>query len=103
VAVSPQSLTEDELNEFIMTRLTISGIDLTLLPVTPDPVTGAPTQDQALASMRSFILSDPPAINSWRPKAAAGGADPNALSQELSPPLEYPSITQAWTGQVVPQ
>lgn len=103
MAVSPQSLTEDQLNEFIMTRLAISGIDLTLLPSTPDPATGAPTQAQALASLRSFILSDPPAINSWRPQPAAGGADPSALSQELSPPLEYPSITQAWTGQVVPE
>ena len=98
MTVSPSSLTVDQLNEFIVTRLTVSGIDLSLLPTAPDPVTGAPTQEQALASLRSFVLSNPPVINSWRP-TAPGGADPDALSQELSPPLEYPSITEAWTGQ----
>jgi hypothetical protein len=34
------------------------------------------------------------------PPPTTTGADPNALSQEASPPLEYPSITQAWTGLV---
>jgi len=46
------------------------------------------------------VLSNPPVINSWRPAAAAAGADPAALSQEVSPLLEYPSIMQAWTGLV---
>jgi hypothetical protein len=99
MAVTPSSLTADQLNAFIVARLTISGIDLSLLPTVPDPVTGAPTQAQTLASLRSFVLSNPAVINSWRP-LAAGGADPDALSQELSPPLEYPSITEAWTGRV---
>jgi hypothetical protein len=100
VPVDPSTLTTDQLNALITARLVISGIDLTLLPTTPDPVTGAPTQAQALAALRSFLLSNPPAINSWRPAATTTGADPNALSQEASPPLEYPSITQAWTGLV---
>jgi hypothetical protein len=95
----PSSLTVDQLNAFIEARLTVSGIDLSLLPTDPDPVTGAPTQAQTVASLRSFVLSNRPVINSWRP-VAAGGADPGALSQEVSPPLEYPSITEAWTGQV---
>ncbi|GIH15708.1 hypothetical protein [Rugosimonospora africana] len=99
MAVDPSSLTTDQLNAYIVARLTVSGIDLTLLPTTADPVTGAPTQAQALASLRSFVLNNPTAINSWRPVPAAG-ADADALSQELSPPLEYPSIAQAWTGQV---
>lgn len=98
MSVSPATLTTDQLNALITARLVISGIDLSLLPTTPDPVTGAPTQSQVLASLRSFLLSNPPAINSWRPAATATGADPAALSQEASPPLEYPSITQAWTG-----
>ena len=97
--VDPSTLTTDQLNALITARLVISGIDLTLLPTTPDPVTGAPTQAQALV-LRSFLLSNPPAINSWRPTATTTGADPNALSQEASPPLEYPSIAQAWTGLV---
>jgi hypothetical protein len=100
MAVDPSTLTTDQLNALITARLILSGIDLSLLPTTADPVTGAPTQAQALASLRSFLLSNPPAINSWRPAAPGGGADPNALSQEVSPPLEYPSITEAWTGQV---
>jgi hypothetical protein len=99
MSVNPSSLTTDQLNALITARLVISGIDLSLLPATPDPVTGAPTQAQVLASLRSFLLGNPPAINAWRPTATATGADPNALSQQASPPLEYPSITQAWTGQ----
>jgi hypothetical protein len=100
VSVDPSTLTTDQLNALITARLVISGIDLTLLPTTPDLVTGAPTQAQALAALRSFLLSAPSAINSWRPVATTTGADPNALSQEASPPLEYPSIAQAWTGLV---
>ncbi len=97
--VDPSTLTTDQLNALITARLVISGIDLSLLPTTPDPVTGAPTQAQVLSSLRSFLLGNPPVINSWRPTATGGGADPLALSQEAAPPLEYPSITQAWTGQ----
>src|SRR5215470_5221801 len=97
MAVGPSSLTTEQLNAFIIARLTISGIDINLLPTEPDPVTGAPTQTQTLNSLRSFLLNNPAAINGWRP-TATGPADPDALSQELSPPLEYPSITEAWTG-----
>jgi hypothetical protein len=50
--------------------------------------------------MRTFIRTNPAVINTWRP------ADPQAtpdtapmLSQMLYPPLEYPSITEAWTGK----
>jgi hypothetical protein len=100
MAVDPSTLTTDQLDVLITTRLILSGIDMSLLPTTPDPVTGAPTQAQALASLRSFLLTNPPAINSWRPPAPSGGADPDALSQEMSPPLEYPSISEAWSGQV---
>jgi hypothetical protein len=88
----PAQLTTDQLNALITARLVLSGIDLSLLPTTADPVTGAPTQAQALASLRSFLLGNPPVINAWRP-----AADSDALSQEMSPPLEYPSITEAWT------
>ena len=98
MAVDPSTLTTDQLNTLITSRLILSGIDLTLLPTAPDPVTGAPTQAQTLASLRSFLLSNPGAINSWRPTAS--GANAAVLSQELSPPLEYPSITEAWTGKV---
>lgn len=99
--VDVSSLTIDELETFITTRLIMSRIDLSQLPTVADPVTGAPTQAQALASLRSFVLATPEAINSWRPAApAVSGVDPLILSQEVSPPLEYPSIAQAWTGLV---
>jgi hypothetical protein len=91
MAIGPSSLSTDELNAFIVARLAVSGIDLSLLPTTPDPVSGAPTQAQALASLRSFILGTPAAISGWRPSADA------VQSQQLAAPLEYPSITEAWT------
>jgi hypothetical protein len=91
MAIGPSSLSTEELNAFIVARLAVSGIDLSLLPTTPDPATGAPTQAQALASLRSFLLGTPAAINGWRPAADL------AQSQQLAPPLEYPSITEAWT------
>lgn len=102
MSVSPANLTDDQLNAYIKARLVISGIDLSLFPATPDPVTGAPTQDQVLSSLRGFVRTNPAVINTWRP------ADPKAtaqnaamLSQMLYPPLEYPSITEAWTGKAV--
>lgn len=98
--VSPADLTDDQLNAYIKARLVISGIDLALFPAAPDPVTGAPTQDSVLSSMRSFIRTNPAVINTWRPvdPQATPGTAP-MLSQMLYPPLEYPSITEAWTGQ----
>ncbi|HEY2041047.1 MAG TPA: hypothetical protein VGH11_00130 [Jatrophihabitans sp.] len=95
MTADPSMLTPDELDTFIKTRLVLSGIDLNLLPTSPDPVTGAPTQNQVLASLRSFVTSSPVQINAWRPIAKS-----TPLSQELSPPLEYPSISEAWTGRM---
>jgi hypothetical protein len=100
MTIDASSLTTDQLNTYIASRLAVSGIDISLLPSSPDPATGAPTQAQALASLRSFVLSNPKVINGWRPAPAGAAADAEILSQELSPPLEYPSITEAWTGEV---
>ncbi|GGM55167.1 hypothetical protein ACFFX1_19610 [Dactylosporangium sucinum] len=93
MAVGPSSLSTEQLNAFILARLAISGVDINLLPTEPDPATGAPTQTQVLASLRSFLLASPAAVNGWRPPGSA------AESQQLAPPLEYPSITEAWTGK----
>jgi hypothetical protein len=99
VPVSPADLTDDQLNAYISARLVVAGIDISLFPTSPDPVTGAPTQDAVFASLRSFVRSTPAAFNTWRPTAAgATGRDADILSQDLYPPLEYPSITSAWTG-----
>ena len=101
MTVSPKDLTTEQLNAYIKARLVVAGIDFSLFPSTADPVTGAPTQDLVLSTLRAFILSNPAEINSWRPAAPRGTAD-NAvmISQMESPPLEYPSITEAWTGKV---
>jgi hypothetical protein len=99
MAVDASSLTTDQLDAYIVARLTVSGIDLNALPTSADPTTGAPTREQALTSLRSFIRSNPGVINTWRPAAPGSGADPKALGQQVSPPLEYPSITEAWTGE----
>lgn len=100
MTVSPATLTTEQLNAYIQAKLAISGIDFALFPTVADPVTGAPTQDQVLASMRQFILANPASINRWRP-AVSGAAPDNAdmLSQMLAVPLEYPSISEAWTGK----
>jgi hypothetical protein len=91
MAVGPSSMSTEQLNAFIIARLAVSGVDINLLPTAADPVTGAPTQAQALASLRSFVLGTPPAVNTWRP-----GDGDAAQGQQLAPPLEYPSITEAW-------
>jgi hypothetical protein len=97
---SPSDLTTDQLNAYIKAKLIISGIDINLFPTTPDPVTGAPTQDQVLSSMRSFILSNPAAVNTWRPTDPSfPAADATKLALMLAAPLEYPSIAEAWTEE----
>ena len=98
MAVSAADLTPDELTAFVKARLTVSGFDLTKLPTTYDPATGVPTQDSLLSSLRAFVLSQPGAINTWRPSVA--GAEADLYQQQAAPPLEYPSIAEAWTGQV---
>lgn len=96
----PADLTDDQLNAYITARLVIAGVDLGKLPTTADPVTGAPTQDAALASLRAFVRANPAVINTWRPPVTGASAyDAPRLSQQLAPPLEYPSITEAWTGR----
>lgn len=98
MAVSAADLTPDELTAFIRARLMVSGFDLAKLPTAFDPATGVPTQESLLASLRSFVLSQPGAINTWRPPTSA---EPTELyQQQVAPPLEYPSIVEAWTGQV---
>ncbi|WP_029138331.1 hypothetical protein [Nakamurella lactea] len=95
------TLTDAELDSYISARLALSGIDLSLLPLERDPATGSPTAVQALASLRSFARRTLPQINGWRPESADAAIDPVAASQQLAPPLEYPSITEAWTSPAV--
>ncbi|MGW3623059.1 hypothetical protein [Streptomyces sp. NPDC000880] len=93
----PQQPTDEQLDTYIRARLALAGVDLNQLPVSSDSKTGAPTRAQALASLRTFVKSTPPAIANWTP--AVSGAWAPAYAQQASPPLEYPSITEAWTGE----
>lgn len=92
---------DDELDVLIKARLALAGVDLIQLPESPDPATGSPTRAQAMEYLRTFLAGAnrtggrPGALNTWRPPAQ--GADAAALSQQLDLPLEYPSITTAWT------
>src|SRR5258708_5867547 len=94
----PQQPTDEQLDTYIRARLALAGVDLNQLPESSDPTTGAPTRSQALDSLRTFVKSPPPAIANWAPSAS--GAWAAAYAQQASPPLEYPSITEAWTGTV---
>ncbi|MEV6168783.1 hypothetical protein AB0L99_11240 [Streptomyces sp. NPDC051954] len=86
--------TQEQLDAYVRTRLALAGFDLTLLPEQADPDTGVPTRAQVLASLRSFVAATPGAISGWTPPA-----DGPAYAQQASPPLLYPSITEAWTGK----
>ncbi|MFB7273424.1 MULTISPECIES: hypothetical protein [unclassified Streptomyces] len=93
----PQPPTQEQLDAYIRTRLALAGVDLDLLPTQPDPATGVPTRDQALRSLRSFVTAGPVAIAGWTPPVT--GTPAPAYAQQASPPLIYPSITEAWTGR----
>ncbi|MFF3467179.1 hypothetical protein ACWCQN_37265 [Streptomyces sp. NPDC001984] len=93
----PQQPTDAQLDAYIQARLALAGVDLNQLPEQSDPKTGAPTRAQALSSLRAFVKSTPPAIAAWTP--SAGGVWAAAYAQQASPPLEYPSITEAWTRE----
>lgn len=86
--------TAEQLDTYVRTRLTLAGFDLSLLPEVFDADTGVPTQAQVLTSLKSFVASTPGAISGWAPPA-----DSPAYAQQASPPLIYPSITEAWTDK----
>jgi len=98
MTVSASTLTAAELTAFVRARLIISGFDLSKLPTTYDPATGVPTQESLLASLSSFVKSTPGALSTWRPDS--GYAEQDLYAQQVAPPLEYPSITEAWTDKV---
>jgi hypothetical protein len=97
---------DDDLDAFITARLALAGVDLNQLPESPDATTGAPSRAQAMEYLRTFLAGAksggarpggrPAAIGGWRPPAE--GPDSAALSQQADPPLDYPSITTAWTA-----
>lgn len=88
--MAPRQPSDDELDTMIRARLAVLGIDLDQLPPgsDPDPETGAPGRDTALASLRSFLRTTVSPLSRYR-----FGADP-ALAQQVAPPVLYPARTR---------
>ena len=91
--------TDAELDIMIRARLAAVGIDLDQLPAgsSPDPETGSPGRDSALASLRTFVRSTVVSLSAYQFAAdASTDADRAALSQQVAPPSLFPSIETAW-------
>lgn len=95
---------DDRLDAWILARLELIGVDISVLPdaATPD----APVSRPALmASLRSFLGGTVPegggarsggtvqTVSDWSPPPA----DDLRLGQQSAPPALYPSIVTAWT------
>jgi hypothetical protein len=99
--MAPIPPTDDQLNTMIRARLASVGIDLDQLPATADPVTGTPSLNSVLSSLRSFMRSTVPTLAAYQ-LPGPDGTDPAQaaeLSQQGPPPALYPSILTAWNDQ----
>lgn len=76
-----QELTDDELDAFVLTRLRMAGVDLTVLP-DDDPEAPA-DQRRILSSARRFLRSTPGAILGFE------------MDVQAVPPVMYPSADRA--------
>ena len=81
---SLEELSDDELDAWILVRLHMLGVDLSVLP--EDEEDAPADQRRILASAREFLRSTPPVI---------AGFEMDALGV---PPAIYPSELLAWTG-----
>jgi hypothetical protein len=86
--------TDAELDAMIRARLASIGIDLDQLPPgsQPDPETGSPGRDTALAGLRSFVRTTIVPLGAYQFAVPGADEDRAALAQQLSPPSLYPSI-----------
>ena len=77
--------TDEELNTFILARLALIGVDLSVLPVSDS---SAPAdQTRVLSSARSFLRSTPPALSGY------------PIDTQQFPPVLYPAQLTAWTRE----
>jgi len=77
--------TDDELNTWIIARLNLIGIDLTVLPVSD---TSAPAdQTRILSSVRSLLRGSVPTISGF------------VADVQENPPVLYPAEFSEWTGE----
>lgn len=86
--------TDAELDVMIRARLAAIGIDLDQLPpgTSPDPETGSPGRDTALAGLRSFVRSTIVPLAAYQFAVPGADADRSALAQQVAPPALFPSI-----------
>lgn len=78
-------LTDEELDAYISTRLTLLGVDLTVLP--EDDEDAPADQRRIMASARRFLRSTPAAIADY------------ALDPLGPPPTIYPAEVHAWNHE----
>ncbi|TDO30199.1 hypothetical protein EV643_14030 [Kribbella sp. VKM Ac-2527] len=92
--MSPTQPTDAELDVMIRARLAAIGIDLDQLPEgsTPDPETGSPGRDTALASLRGFVRSTILPLGAYQVATTGPADDLQALAQQVAAPALYPSI-----------
>ena len=87
--------TDAELDVMIRARLASIGIDIDQLPAgsQPDPETGSPGRDTALAGLRSFVRTTIVPLAAYQFAVPEAGPDDRAaLAQQVAPPALYPSI-----------
>lgn len=100
--MTPRPPTDTELNAMIVARLASIGIDLDQLPpgTQPDPTTGSPGREAALASLRDFVRTTVTPLSGFRfPDAPDGATTGSAvLAQQVAVPQFYPSVSTAWTA-----
>lgn len=86
--------TDADLDVMIRARLAAIGIDLDQLPpgTSPDPETGSPGRDTALAGLRSFVRTTIVPLAAYQFAVPGPDADRSALAQQVAPPTLFPSI-----------
>lgn len=82
-------LTDDELNTYILSRLAIIGVDISVLPVS-DPTAPA-DQTRILSSVRSFLRGTIPVVSGY------------SLDVQENPPILYPAQSSSWTQDDSPE
>lgn len=92
-------LTDAQLDAMIEARLALLGIDLGQLPpgTEPDPATGSPGRDTAMAALRDFSRERLPQLARYRLPTPPLGRDGDDHDRQQSfPPLLYPSVATEW-------
>lgn len=79
-----EPLTDAELDAYILARLKLAGIDLSVLP--EDDARAPADQRRILASARRFLRSTPAAVRKF------------ALDPQELPPILYPGRFGTWPG-----